>query len=249
MILIDEQKKIQSNRQRVSIIIPLLFVIILWIIQLLQWGADIDFGIFGIFPRSVSGLKGIIFSPLIHGSWSHLASNSIPLLVLGFMLIYFYRHIAYRVFLMVWLIDGIGVWLIGRDAYHIGASGIVYGMASFLFFSGLLRKNRHLLALSLTVVFIYGSMIWGMFPYVTDISWEAHLVGFLAGILFAVYYRQQGPPDDPVPEWMVEAENEIESPLKSQEDKSEDGSNGENKNIDINYIFIPKEKDDEKRPD
>src|SRR5205085_11881747 len=133
MILIDEQKKIQSNRQRVSIIIPLLFVIILWIIQLLQWGADIDFGIFGIFPRSVSGLKGIIFSPLIHGSWSHLASNSIPLLILGFMLIYFYRHIAYRVFLMVWLIDGIGVWLIGRDAYHIGASGIVYGMASFLF--------------------------------------------------------------------------------------------------------------------
>jgi hypothetical protein len=96
------------------------------------------------------------------------------------------------------------VWLIGRDAYHIGASGIVYGMASFLFLSGILRKNRQLLALSLAVVFVYGSLIWGMFPYVTDVSWEAHLVGFLAGVFFAIYYRKDGPEDDPVPEWMNE---------------------------------------------
>jgi len=238
MRIVDEQRDAQRIRQRVSVLIPLLFVILLWLIQLLQWGAHLDFGVLGIFPRSFSGLSGIIFSPLIHGGWAHLGSNTIPLLVLGFMIIYFYRHIAYRIVLLIWLMDGIGVWLIGRDAYHIGASGIVYGMASFLFFSGILRKNRELLALSLAVVFIYGSMIWGMFPYVNDISWEAHLVGFLSGIFFAVYYRKEGPPDDAVPEWMNEVENESEN---------QSGSNGENKEININYIFVPNENDDEKK--
>ena len=245
MMIVDEQRDAQRVRQRVSILIPLLFVLLLWLIQLLQWGLNLDFGVFGIFPRTFSGLDGIILSPLIHGGWSHLASNTIPLLVLGFLMIYFYRNVAYRVILFIWLLDGIGVWLIGRDAYHIGASGIVYGMASFLFFSGILRKNRQLLALSLAVVFIYGSMIWGMFPYVTDISWEAHLVGFLAGIFFAVYYRQKGPPDDVVPEWMIEEENES-SLIKTPD--ATDGSNGGNKEIKVNYIFIPKEKDDEKKP-
>src|SRR6185503_12251495 len=208
MMIVDEERDLQRVRQRVSVLIPLLFVLVLWLIQLLQWGLNLDFGRFGIFPRTFSGLAGIIFSPLIHGGWEHLASNTIPLLVLGFLMIYFYRNVAYRVVFLIWLMDGIGVWLIGRGAYHIGASGVVYGMASFLFFSGILRKSRELLALSLAVVFIYGSMIWGMFPYVMDISWEAHLVGFLSGILFAVYYRKQGPPDDMVPEWMNEPESD-----------------------------------------
>lgn len=247
MIIIDEQRIAQTNRQRVSVLIPVLFVILLWIIQLLQWGTNVDFGILGIFPRSFSGLGGIFFSPLLHGSWAHLISNTIPLLVLGFMMIYFYRHIAYRVVLLIWLIDGVGVWLIGRDAYHIGASGIVYGMASFLFFSGILRKNRQLLALSLAVVFIYGSMIWGMFPYVIEISWEAHLIGFLSGIIFAIYYRKQGPPDDPIPAWMNESENEGDLSSEALSDQlsgrdlaqEEDGSN-EEKKVGESYIIIPK---------
>ena len=247
MIIVDEQRKAQINRQRVSVLIPLLFVILLWIIQLLQWGPNTDLGVLGISPRTLTGLGGIFFSPLIHGSWAHLASNTIPLLVLGFMMIYFYRHIAYRVVLLIWLIDGIGVWLIGRDAYHIGASGIVYGMASFLFFSGILRKNRELLALSLAVVFIYGSMIWGMLPYVVEISWEAHLIGFLSGIFFAVYYRKQGPPDDPLPAWMNESEGEDEGDLSSETlAQEESGSGGEEKKIDVNYIFVPKQNGENK---
>lgn len=239
MIIVNEQRDAQRIRQRVSVLIPVLFVLVLWLIQLLQWGTNSDFGVLGIFPRTFSGLAGIIFAPLIHGSWGHLESNTIPLLVLGFLMIYFYRNVAYRVVLLIWLLDGIGVWLIGRGAYHIGASGIVYGMASFLFFSGVLRKSRELLALSLAVVFIYGSMIWGMFPYVVDISWEAHLVGFLSGIFFAVYYRQKGPPDDALPDWMNEDD---EIPDK----QIDNGSNGENKKITINYIFTPKENDEGK---
>ncbi|HYV95466.1 MAG TPA: rhomboid family intramembrane serine protease [Chitinophagales bacterium] len=243
----NEQRDAQRNRQRVSVLIPLLFVVILWLIQLLQWGTNSDFGVLGIFPRSFSGLTGILFSPLIHGGWDHLVSNTIPLLVLGFLMIYFYRNVAYRVVLLIWLMDGIGVWLIGRDAYHIGASGIVYGMASFLFFSGILRKSRELLALSLAVVFIYGSMIWGMFPYVLKVSWEAHLVGFLSGIFFAVYYRQKGPPDDVLPEWMNEAEGESEGENGSG---NENSSNEQVKKININYIFTPKNPSDgSKAPD
>lgn len=142
----------------------------------------------GILPRTLSGLSGILFTPFLHGSLGHLLSNSIPLLVLGGGLIYFYRSIAYKVLLWIWFIDGLGVWLLGRDAYHIGASGLVYGIAAFLIFSGLLRRNRNLLALSLAVVFVYGSLIWGMFPYIPDISWEAHLFGFLAGIYFSVHF-------------------------------------------------------------
>ncbi len=220
MMILDEQKRIQDNRRRVSVIIPLLFVALLWFVQFLQWGMNVDLGPLGILPRTISGLKGIIFSPLIHGGLAHLASNSIPLLVLGFMMIYFYHAVAYRVLIMIWIIDGIGVWIIGRESYHIGASGIVYGMASFLFFSGVLRKNRQLLALALAVVFIYGSMIWGMFPYVSDVSWEAHLVGFVAGVYFAYTYRHEGPHDDYVPEWMNESEGasegEGEKEIKSE---------------------------------
>ena len=206
--MIDSEKEKQQNRQRISILIPLLFIAVLWVVHLTQWAAGLDLGAFGIFPRTVSGLRGILFAPLLHGGFSHLISNSIPLLVLGAAMIYFYRAVSYKVIIWIWLVDGIGVWLMGRPAYHIGASGLVYGMASFLFFSGLLRKNRQLTALSLAVVFVYGSIIWGIIPLVESISWEAHLFGLLAGIGLSVYYLKKGPADDPVPEWMDEHDDE-----------------------------------------
>src|SRR5690242_669772 len=102
MMTVNEQRDAQRERQRVSILIPLLFVLVLWLIQLLQWGTHSDFALLGISPRSFSGLVGIIFSPLIHGGWQHLVSNTIPLLVLGFLMIYFYRNVAYRVILLIW---------------------------------------------------------------------------------------------------------------------------------------------------
>ncbi len=147
----------------------------------------------GIFPRTVNGFIGIVFSPFIHGDFKHLISNSIPLLVMGTGIIYFYRSLSYRVFLIVWVISGVGVWLIGRPSYHIGASGIVYGLASFLFFSGVIRRDPRLAAISLVIVFLYGSMIWGVLPIWPTMSWEGHLFGGISGVLCAIIYRDHGP--------------------------------------------------------
>lgn len=200
------EKAEEKKRISVSILIPVFFVSTLWLIYFAEFATGLSFSWLGILPRTAAGLSGILFTPFLHGSLGHLVSNSIPLLVLGGGLIYFYRTIAYKVLFWIWLIDGLGVWLLGRDAYHIGASGLVYGIAAFLIFSGLLRRNRNLLALSLAVVFVYGSLIWGMFPYIPDISWEAHLFGFLAGIYFSVHFLNDGPANDYVPEWMFEKE-------------------------------------------
>ncbi|MCS6917458.1 MAG: rhomboid family intramembrane serine protease [Chitinophagales bacterium] len=193
-----------SQRARISLFIPLYFIVLLWVIEILDWATEGALEHLGIMPRQLSGLAGIFLAPLLHDDFSHLFSNTVPLFLLGWALIYFYRSLAYRVVLITWLLDGLGVWLIGRPSYHLGASGLVYGMTAFVFFSGLLRRNRQLMALSLAVVFVYGGMVWGMFPYLTHVSWEGHLFGFLTGVFLAVFYRNQGPSDDPVPEWMQE---------------------------------------------
>lgn len=180
-----------------SILFPSLFVAILWGVKLLEVSFNINLIQFGLYPRTWQGLTGIITCPLIHSSepnvFSHLFSNSVPLLVLGAMTFYFYRPIAFSVFFWVYLMSGIWLWAAGRDAYHIGASGLVYGFASFLFFSGIFRKERTLMVLSLLVVFLYGSLIWGIFPIYPRISWESHLLGSLAGIITAFYFRKEGP--------------------------------------------------------
>ncbi len=246
------QKAVEKKSINVSIMIPVFFVSTLWLIYFAEYATGIDFSWLGILPRTLSGLSGILFTPFLHGSLGHLLSNSIPLLVLGGGLIYFYRSIAYKVLLWIWFIDGLGVWLLGRDAYHIGASGLVYGIAAFLIFSGLLRRNRNLLALSLAVVFVYGSLIWGMFPYIPDISWEAHLFGFLAGIYFSVHFLGDGPSNDYVPEWMYENEEDETVPQKlsqendiSEETKEQEGSNTSDQQISIRYSYKQKELDKE----
>ena len=154
---------------------------------------DLNLSSFGILPLHWEGLPGIIFSPFIHGSYDHLISNSVPFLILMFTLLYFYRRLAYRIFFLIYILSGICVWLGGRESWHIGASGIVYGLASFLFFSGVFRKDANLLNIGIIVVFLYGSMFWGIFPLNPEISWESHLWGSVSGLLMAWYYRHQGP--------------------------------------------------------
>lgn len=200
---------LDSERQKIirSILYPLLFIGLLWFIKLIEAGFEIELFPFGLYPRSFEGLIGIATSPLIHGSFNHLFSNSVPLLVLGGITFYFYRPIAFSVFFWVYLMSGIWLWAAGREAYHIGASGLVYGFASFLFFSGIFRKERTLMILSLLVVFLYGSLIWGIFPIDPHISWEAHLLGSLAGIITAFYYRKEGPQKKKF-DWEYEKEEE-----------------------------------------
>ena len=149
---------------------------------------------FGIYPLRFSGLRGILLSPLIHRDFSHLFSNTIPLFVLSWGIFYFYRTLAYRIFFFSYFLSGIWIWFGARQAYHIGASGLVYAFAAFVFLSGVLRKRTELMALAMVVVFLYGDLIWGIFPLVknSDISYEAHFLGSLAGVILAIYYRHEG---------------------------------------------------------
>lgn len=175
-----------------TVLFPVLFTGLLWLVKFTEIYFDVTFQNYGVLPKTVEGLRGIIFSPFIHSGFDHLTSNSVPLLILITALIYFYKEVWYKVFLIVWLCGGFWLWLGGRENYHIGASGIVYGLAAFLFFSGVLRKHTGLLALSMLIVFLYGSMVWGIFPLFRDISWEGHLYGSIAGLLCAWFYRKHG---------------------------------------------------------
>jgi membrane associated rhomboid family serine protease len=193
-----------------SFIPPFMLVAVLWIVKFLEILFETSFADYGVFPRHTEGLIGIALSPLIHADYEHLISNSIPLLVLGAALIYFYKELAYRVFILSWLLSGFWLWIIGRENYHIGASGVLYGLVTFLFFSGVFRRHTGLMALSLLVVFLYGGLVWGIFPLFKIISWESHLCGSLAGILLAFVYREEGP-QRKVYEWELENEDENNS--------------------------------------
>ncbi len=208
-----------------SMVIPFMFIFLIWLVKIVEILFGLDFSDFGIYPLSVRGLPGILFSPVIHADFSHLFNNSIPLLFLGTALFYFYSDIALKIFSVIYFLTGLLVWIAGRDAWHIGASGLVYGLASFLFFSGIIRRYFRLIALSLLVVFLYGSMVWGLFPGIyKNISWESHMLGFFSGTMLAVWYRKEGP-QEPVPEWLDD-EEDGES-MRAGEEDGESGRRGE----------------------
>jgi membrane associated rhomboid family serine protease len=203
-----------------SMLIPGIFVAVMWLIMAIEILFSLDLTSLGIYPLSAKGLPGIIFSPFVHANFNHLFSNTLPLFFLWTGLFYFYSEIAIKISLLTWLITGSLVWLAGREAWHIGASGLVYGLASFLFFSGIIRRYFRLVALSLLIVFMYGSMVWGIFPDIyKNVSWESHMLGFLSGIILAIRYRNEGP-QEPVPEWLDE-EDEEPAPGEEKRDEKE----------------------------
>ena len=175
------------------LVIPLTFPVVLWVIHLISFVFKTSLRQFGVLPRNFSGIYGIITSPLIHGSFSHLISNTAPLVILGLSIFYFYPKSAYRSFIIVYAGTGLLVWLFGREVYHIGASGIVYGYVSFLFFNGLFRKDNKSIALSLLVVFLYGGLVWGVLPGMPGISWESHFFGAVMGLIAAFIFRKTDP--------------------------------------------------------
>jgi membrane associated rhomboid family serine protease len=214
---------------------PLLFVLFLWCIFLVQETNHYNFTKYGVLPREARGLPGIVTSVFIHGDAGHIASNSIPLIVLGMMLFYFYKKIAKAAFLWIWLISGLWLWIGGRNSiqyptWHIGASTLVYGLATFLFFSGVFRRHLRLMVVSVLVVFLYGSIMWGIFPLQAGMSWEGHLFGAIAGMLVAFNYRKEGP-QRRIYHWEEEEEEE--------ENQDNEGAEpgGPDDNIRINYII------------
>jgi membrane associated rhomboid family serine protease len=184
---------IAVKRLYISMFFPGVFLLLIWIIFVMDSVLKLDLVYHGLFPRKISGLQGILFGPLIHGGIKHIVANSLPLFALSSLLFYFYRNLSFRVLFFCYFLNGILVWIIGRPSYHVGASGVIYGLAGFLFVSGLLRKHLGLMAISFLVAFQYGSMIWGIFPIEDHISWESHFSGLLTGLCLAWVYRNRGP--------------------------------------------------------
>lgn len=176
-------------RFRYSVVYTLSFIALLWFIKVMEWALSFDFGVWGIHPRTLTGTLGIITAPLIHGDFTHLISNSFPLILLGIGVLYFYKDIAIPVFLWIYLATGVFVWVLARDAYHIGASGVVYGLVAFLFFSGLFRRDPRSIAIAFAVILLYGGMFYGVIPTDPNISWESHLMGSIVGICLSFYYK------------------------------------------------------------
>jgi membrane associated rhomboid family serine protease len=183
----------QDNHFKYSlsvVALPLFFVLLLWFVYWLQIKFDFDFFENGIYPRTISGLQGIVFSPFIHSDLQHLYNNSIPLLVLLAALSYFYSKQTFAVIGFGILLSGITTWIIGRPNYHIGASSLIYVLVGFIFFKGILTKYYRLVALSLAVVLVYGGMVWYIFPEVDNkISWEGHLAGLITGFMLSLMYK------------------------------------------------------------
>ena len=207
--------RIESKQLLYALFFPLVFIILLWIIHIFQWELHANWSSFGIYPRVIQGLTGIISSPLIHANFKHLFSNTVPLFILGWCLFYFYKDLGYLVFPGIWIGTGIITWCIGRESWHIGVSGLIYGMSFFLFFSGIFRKYIPLLAISLLVVFLYGSIVFNMLPVSelvdSSVSWEGHLSGGVTGLLAAVIFRNDGPqkPEEPFEEESEEEEDTL----------------------------------------
>ena len=187
---------------------PLVFLLIMWSIKFIEIFYNTSYVDFGVLPRSFEGLKGILFSPIIHKDFNHLINNSMPIIVLGSSLIYFYPEIKFKLISWLFFTSGILLWGIGRESFHIGASGFIYALAGFIFFSGLMKKNKRLSALSLVVVFIYGSMFWGLLPTHENVSWEGHLSGLITGLIIAFFFKDLGPKKD-VYQWEIDEEEEL----------------------------------------
>jgi membrane associated rhomboid family serine protease len=190
-----------------SLVVPVTFIGLLWAIHFSQTVFNLPFTHYGILPRKISGLVGILSAPLVHANYPHLISNTPTLLILSVAIIYFYPTLSLKGLASIYILTGVLVWLFARQVYHIGASGVIYGQLGFLFFSGIFRKDNRSIALSLLVTFVYGGFVWGILPGVKGISWESHLFGGISGIIVSFIYRKY----DPYIKYEWEQEEEAEA--------------------------------------
>lgn len=243
------------------IALPLFFVIFLWFIYWLEIRFDLDFVENGIFPRTLSGLQGIIFSPFIHADIEHLYNNSVPLLILLAALRYFYSKQSFEVIGFGIVLSGCVTWIIARESFHIGASSLIYVLVSFIFFKGIQTKYYRLVALSLAIVVVYGGLVWYIFPKVdSTISWEGHLAGLITGFVLSIIYKTpeykkiikyewEHPDFDPMEDKFMqrfdESGNFVNLPVIEME---EEISMYYNSHLSVDYTIV-KNKENESKPE
>ena len=193
---------------RLALRLALGFVVVLWLVQLVNAALGVGPDDLGVRPRDVRGLIGVLFAPLVHAGFGHLAANSVPLLVLGTAMLYLYPDASLRVLPAIYFGPGVAVWLFARGGDHVGASGLVYGLASYVFVAGVIRRDRRAVATSLLVSFLYGAMVWGVLPIEPYVSWETHLAAALIGAALAVALRRRDVPVHPRYSWEGEPDEE-----------------------------------------
>jgi membrane associated rhomboid family serine protease len=242
----------KEEKQLLISTLPGIFIIILmWSVHIIGVTFHYPLYTYGIYPRTAEGLQGVLLSVFLHADWKHLAANSLPILFLNSFLFYHYTKIAKESLIWLYILSGFWTWCLGRESYHIGASGLIYGLAFLIFTLGIIRKDRQSMALSLIIVFLYGGLFWGLFPIFKNVSWEAHLSGAIAGILLAIYFKKEYPKQKVKPEeepvydyeyWMVDENGEPLNPPTEVDNTAK-------QNITYNYIYIEKKDDDEKSAD
>jgi len=245
----DEEEK---KRFYGSLAFPGILVLIMWIIKIIESGFQVSFADYGLQPQTVIGLRGILFSPFLHASWAHLSANTVPFFVLTAGLFYYYGNKARTIFILCLLVTGLWVWIFARDTgIHIGASGVVYALATFHFTGGVLRREPRMMAFSMLVVFLYGGLVWGIIPDFfpeKNISWQSHLLGGLAGVIIAFAYRDEGPQrkvyqwdeddetDNDEDEYSETGEIQGESTDNPTDETPHNGENPTNQ-VNVNYIY------------
>jgi membrane associated rhomboid family serine protease len=225
------------------IIIPFLLVLLMWVVYWGEFVSPIELTRLGILPRTLSGIFGIIFSPLLHSKTdiNHIINNSIPIFLSLVTLFFFYPKIAYKVFLLSWFISGLMTWLIAENegSFHIGMSSIIYSLILFLFVSGIIKKQLKYQAISMLIVLTYGSLVWGIFPVEEKVSWQGHLGGVITGVLLALLYVEKEVQEMKEIPSFIPRKN-IENELKNFDNAFKTNQHISNSKTNINYEYIKK---------
>ena len=182
-----------NNPLRDSILIATSFAVLIWGLKFFEFVLGVDLYTLGVYPRTQSGLLGVVTAPLIHGSWEHVIGNTLPLILLGSMLIYGYPRSRFWALAGIWLLSGTGVWLFARSSYHFGASGMTHGIFFYLFIGGILRRDRRSAALLMVAFYMYGGMLLTILPLDVEVSFESHFFGAASGAVLAYAFRLWDP--------------------------------------------------------
>ena len=196
--------KEERTKMLLSLLPASILVLGMWLVKLAELSAGEQYYWLGVFPRTVEGLLGILTHPLAHGDMGHLVANTMPILILGWMAKFFYPRQFHIIFIGGWILTGIMVWIMARSSWHIGASGLIYALAFFVFFTSILRRNRQQTAITFFVIFMYGGIIWGLLPLQPGVSFEAHAAGAIVGTIIAFVFKEKQVEEHPLGE---ESEN------------------------------------------